>query len=72
MPYRKSGHESGRHALQQGAPRSSGISSEGLHQGARRGARTVNYGKDKTFSLDYIDKLVKKAVSDEFLPDFMK
>ena len=33
---------------------------------------TVNYGKDKTFSLDYIDKLVKKAVSDEFLPDFMK
>ena len=33
---------------------------------------TVNYGKDKTFSLDYINKLVKKAVSDEFLPDFMK
>ena len=33
---------------------------------------TVNYGKDKTFSLDYITKLVKSAISDEFLPDFMK
>lgn len=33
---------------------------------------TVNYGKDKTFSLDYIDKRVRSAISDEFLPDFMK